>query len=269
MQSDESTAGQTADALPQTADAPPPGRGGEDATSAQEPKHETLRAELLTLIEGLTPHEALPSERELMQHHNVSRMTVRRAMERLVQEGHVYRVQGSGTFVAEPSTISKSLRLTSFSEDIRGRRMAPGSRLLLLERTQADLACARDLFVAPGTPVVHLERLRLADDEPMCLENVWLPEHLVPGLADSGEPHSLYDWLDRAGAAPDRADQTIRATVVDSRQAELLGVPPHFPALHVERVTRDVRGRAVERAVSLYRADRYDYRLTIHREPRP
>ncbi|WP_338692931.1 GntR family transcriptional regulator [Streptomyces sp. Q6] len=242
----------------------------DDTPGAQERKHETLYADLLALIdEGLDPHSPLPSERELMQRHSVSRMTVRRAMERLVQEGRVYRVQGAGTFVADPSTISKSLRLTSFSEDIRGRRMVPGSRLLLLERTPADLACARDLFVAPGTPVVHVERLRLADDEPMCLENAWLPEEVVPGLADSGELHSLYDWLDRSGAAPEQADQTIRATVVDPRQAELLGVPPQFPALQVERVTRDVRGRAVERAVSLYRADRYDYRLTITREPRP
>lgn len=244
--------------------------GTQGAAAEREPKHEMLRAELLSLIEqGPAPHEPLPSERELMQRYNVSRMTVRRAMERLAQEGRVYRVQGAGTFVADPATISKSLHLTSFSEDIRSRRMVPGSRLLVKERTEADLACARDLFLAPGTPVVHLERLRLADDEPMCLENVWLPESLVPGLLDSGDPQSLYDWLERAGAAPVRADQTIRATVLDAAQAELLGVPPHFPALQVERITRDVRGRAVERAVSLYRADRYDYRLSITREPRP
>lgn len=240
-----------------------------EASGGPEHKHQTLHADLLALIEqGLAPHSPLPSERELMQRHTVSRMTVRRAMERLVQEGRVYRVQGAGTFVAEPSTISKSLRLTSFSEDIRRRRMVPGSRSLLAERLPADLACARDLFLTPGTPVVHLERLRLADGEPMCLENVWLPEELVPGLVDGDDLASLYDWLDRAGAAPERADQTIRATVVDVRQAELLGVPAQFPALQVERVTRDVRGRAVERAISLYRADRYDYRLTITREPR-
>ncbi|MFJ5520897.1 GntR family transcriptional regulator [Streptomyces griseoluteus] len=248
------------------------GVGPSAAPSAgeREPKHAALRAELLALIDdGMRPHQPLPSERELMQRYGVSRMTVRRAMERLCTEGRVYRVQGAGTFVADPSTISKSLHLTSFSEDIRGRRMIPGSRLLVMERTEADLACARDLFLTPGTPVVHLERLRLADDEPMCLENSWLPEDVVHGLLDEGEPPSLYAWLDRVGAAPVHADQTIRATVVDTRQAQLLGVPAHFPALQVERVARDVKGRAVERAVSLYRSDRYDYRLSISREPRP
>ncbi|MGW6485736.1 GntR family transcriptional regulator [Streptomyces sp. NPDC055056] len=236
----------------------------------REAKHEMLRTELLALIDdGAAPHSPLPSERELMQRYSVSRMTVRRALERLTQEGRVYRVQGAGTFVTDPSTISKSLHLTSFSEDIRSRRMVPASRLLLLERVEADLACARDLFVAPGTPVVHMERLRLADGEPMCLENVWLPEEIVPGLVEEGDPQSLYGRLERAGATPERADQTIRATVLGLREAELLAVPTQFPALHVERVTRDIRGRAVERAVSLYRADRYDYRLTITREPHP
>ncbi|MFC8231066.1 GntR family transcriptional regulator [Streptomyces sp. NPDC057287] len=247
----------------------PTGASGVGAPAEREPKHEALRTALTALIDGgLAPHEALPSERDLMQRYSVSRMTVRRAVERLTQEGRVYRVQGAGTFVADPATISKSLHLTSFSEDIRSRRMVPDSRLLVLERTEADLECARDLFLAPGTPIVHLERLRTADDEPMCLENVWLPEALVPGLVEHGEPESLYGWLERAGAAPETADQTIRATVVASREAALLGVPPQFPALLVERVTRDIRGRAVERAVSLYRADRYDYRLTISRERR-
>lgn len=245
------------------------GRTGDGAAVEREPKHEALRTALTALIDdGLAPHEALPSERDLMQRYSVSRMTVRRAVERLTQEGRVYRVQGAGTFVADPATISKSLHLTSFSEDIRGRRMVPDSRLLVLERAEADLDCARDLFLAPGSAVVHLERLRTADGEPMCLENVWLPEALVPGLVDQGEPHSLYVWLERAGAAPETADQTIRATVVGPREAALLDVPPQFPALLVERVTRDIRGRAVERAVSLYRADRYDYRLTISRERR-
>jgi GntR family transcriptional regulator len=238
-----------------------------ETTSTSTAKHESLRRALSRMIdEGMAPHQVLPSERELMQRFNVSRMTVRRAVERLAQEGRVYRVQGAGTFVAEASTISKSLHLTSFSEDIRARRMVPDSRLLVMEQTGADLTCARDLFVEPGTALIHLERLRTADGEPMCLENVWLPRSLVPGLLEEGHPQSLYTWLERVGAVPETADQTI---VLETRQAELLGVPPHFPALQVERVTRDARGRAVERAVSLYRADRYDFRLTVSRERRP
>ncbi|WP_282202967.1 GntR family transcriptional regulator [Kitasatospora fiedleri] len=239
------------------------------AAEPREPKHETLRRALLDLVEGAAPHHPLPSERDLMARYDVSRVTVRRAVERLSQEGRVYRVQGSGTFVADRETISKSLHLTSFSEDIRARRMTPAGRLLLMERVPADVVNARHLFVEPGTPLIHLERLRTADGEPMCLENVWLPEALLPGLLDQGEPASLYSLLERAGAAPESAQQTVRATLVDAAQAALLNVPPQFPALYVERVTRDARGRAVERAVSLYRADRYDFTFTITRERRP
>lgn len=234
----------------------------------REPKHEVLRRQLLELVEAAEAHQMLPSERELMQRYDVSRVTVRRAVQGLAQDGLVYRVQGAGTFVSDPSTISKSLKLTSFSEDIRARRMVPAGRSLVMERVPADMANARDLFVEPGAPLVHLERLRTADGEPMCLENVWLPESLVPGLLERGEPDSLYGWLEAAGTVPESADQTVRATVVDARQAELLHVPPHFPALHVERVTRDARGTAIERAVSLYRADRYDFHFTITRERR-
>ncbi|NBE98152.1 GntR family transcriptional regulator [Nonomuraea sp. KC401] len=235
----------------------------------QETKHETLRRILIELIDTrLTPHDPLPSERELMQRHGVSRMTVRRAVEGLARDGRVYRVQGAGTFVADPGKITKSLTFSSFSEDIRARRMKPGGRLLRLESEPAEIDVARDLFLEPGTPVVRVTRLRTADGEPMCLENAWVPEHLVPGLTARGHVESLYDVLEAAGAAPEHADQTISATVVNREQADLLGVPGNFPALRVSRVTHDARGRAVERAVSLYRADRYDYRLSITRSRR-
>ncbi|TDE39306.1 GntR family transcriptional regulator [Nonomuraea mesophila] len=232
----------------------------------QETKYETLRRALAELIEArMAPHDSLPSERELMQQYGVSRMTVRQAIDGLVRDGRVYRVQGAGTFVADSGKITKSLTFSSFSEDIRARRMKPGGRLLLLESEPAEIDVARDLFLEPGTPVVHITRLRTADGEPMCLENAWVPEHLVPDLAARGHVESLYDVLEAAGAAPEHADQTISATVVNRGQAELLGVPNSFPALRVSRVTHDARGRAVERAISLYRADRYDYRLSIAR----
>jgi GntR family transcriptional regulator len=232
----------------------------------QETKYETLRRALVEIIDSrMAPHDPLPSERELMQQYGVSRMTVRQAVEGLVRDGRVYRVQGSGTFVTERGKITKSLTFSSFTEDIRARRMTPGSKLLLLEVQPAEIDVARDLFLEPGSPVVHVRRLRTADSEPMCLENAWVPEEFAAALAGGRDVDSLYDVLEAAGAAPEHADQIISATVVNREQAELLGVPNNFPALRVSRVTHDARGRAVERAISLYRADRYDYRLSIAR----
>jgi GntR family transcriptional regulator len=233
------------------------------------PKYEVLREHLRHDIQaGMQPHDALPSERELMARYDVSRMTVREALTRLADEGLVYRVQGSGTFVADPDTITKSLSLTSFSEDIQARRMVPGSRPVLAENIEADVNVAHDLALSPGAPVLHLERVRTADDVPMCLENVWLPLAIVGDGIDLETPDSLYERLEAIGAGPERADQTIRATVVDSRVAKLLGVPAHSPALLVSRVTYDGQGRAVERGNSVYRADRYDFKVSVSRRRR-
>jgi len=243
-----------------------------DVTNARraEPKYEALRRQLLAdITAGMQPHDALPTERKLMQSYGVSRMTVREALSRLADEGRIYRVQGSGSYVADPGTIRKSLALTSFSEDITARRMTPGAKLLTLERADADVAVARDLALSPGDPVVRIVRLRTADGEPMCLERVWLPERLVPELVNDGIGESLYETLAGYGLDPQHADQTIRATVVTAAEGKLLDVPAHSPALQVSRITYDSLGHAVERGHSLYRADRYDFHLSVSRRGRP
>ncbi|MGN9811582.1 GntR family transcriptional regulator [Micromonospora sp. BQ11] len=229
-------------------------------------KHEALYVALRTEIgQALRPHDPLPSERELVARFGVSRATVRQAVGRLEEEGLVYRAQGSGTFVADPATISKNLALTSFSEDMRLRRLTPDSRLLDLTVTPAPVAVARDLAVSPGAEVVHVRRLRLADGLPMCLEEVWLPAERIGDLDAAVVAGSLYEVLAERGVRPHHADQVISATVVDADQARLLGVAAFSPALRVDRITYAESGTAVERAESIYRADRYDFRITVTR----
>ena len=239
------------------------------AAPGRQTKYDWLCDELMREIgEGMDSGAPLPSERELMERYEVSRVTVRSAIGRLVDDGVVYRVQGAGTFVAEPGKITKSLAMTSFSEDIRARRMRPGGQVLAIGITEADVPVARDLGLAPGSPVVHLERLRTADGEPMCLENTWLPQELVPDLVEDGldgRDASLYALLDELGIVLERADQRVRGTVVNKREAGLLDVPPHSPALDVGRVAYDRKDRAVERARSIYRADRYSFEFTAVR----
>ncbi|GAA3753056.1 GntR family transcriptional regulator [Micromonospora maritima] len=229
-------------------------------------KHEALYTALRTEIgEALRPHDPLPSERELVARFGVSRATVRQAVGRLEEEGLVYRAQGAGTFVADPATISKSLALTSFSEDMRSRRLTPDSRLLDLTLVPAGVAVARELSLSPGAEVAHIRRLRLADGLPMCVEEVWLPTERVGDLDAGLVSGSLYEVLAERGVRPHHADQVISATVVDADQAALLGVAPYSPALRVDRTTYDGAGVAVERAESIYRADRYDFRITVTR----
>lgn len=234
-----------------------------------QPKYEAIRARLEADIRaGLQPHDTLPSERQLMAAYGVSRVTVRQALSMLAEDGLVYRVHGSGTFVADPAKISKSLTLTSFSEDIAVRGMVPGASSMSVERVEADPEVAQDLGISPGATVLHIERVRTADGSPMCIENVWLPADLLPGDFGNGPLDSLYVALEELGLGPEVADQTLQATVVNTAQAALLGVAPYSPALLVSRVTYTSDQRPIERARSVYRGDRYDFRVSVQRRRR-
>ncbi|MBA0052515.1 GntR family transcriptional regulator [Streptomyces sp. AJS327] len=213
----------------------------------------------------MEPHTALPTERDLAARHQVSRSTVRQALDALVEAGAVYRVHGAGTFVAS-TTISKSLTLTSFTEDMQARGLVPGTRLLAADERAAGRQIAEQLRLDPADPVVRLVRLRFADERPMCLETVHLPAALVPGLLDRDLARSLYRVLRRDYALRMvHAEQTWRAVALDEGSSVLLGVPTGSPAFRVSRVSTDERGRPQEATLGLYRADRYDIELTVHR----
>lgn len=237
------------------------------APTASTPKWQSVLADLQTrTLATLEPHDPLPSERSLMVTYGVSRMTVREALRSLAGKGLVYRIQGSGTFVAEPSRVSKSLALTSFSEDIRARGMVPGAHELARVTVPAPPAVAKDLGLSVGHMVMRLERVRTADDESMCLERVWVPLAVLGDAVSDRQPiESLYEVMQRAGALPVRADQTIRADIFDDEESRLLTVARRSPCLRVARIAHDARGRAVECGHSAYRADRYDFNLTITR----
>lgn len=228
-------------------------------------KHEQVRARLLEMISGLSRGDRLPPERELSAEFGVSRMTLRQAISSLAESGYVSRVQGAGTFVADP-TISKSTELTGFSEDMIARGFQPSSSLLRIERRSAGATTGHDLVLSPADEVYRIERVRMADGVPMCIETIDLPAHLVPDLELEPLERSLYAILgERYGIRLAEADQIITATVVDDEQAQLLRVPVHSPALVVKRVGYDRKRVPIERAVSIYRADRYDIRMSVRR----
>jgi GntR family transcriptional regulator len=236
------------------------------------PKHVAITNALHEECRDLPAGSRLPSEKELAARFEVSRMTVRQALDALVADGRVERVPGQGTFVRRP-TVAMGPGLTSFTEDMRGRGLRPTSRLIGLEHVAAPADVAGDLGVAAGSRVMRLERLRFADDEPMCLEEGHLPirfERLLEGADLEG---SLHQVLAAAGVVVTSARRRVSAAVAPSRDAQLLGLPDGAPALEIIDVFFDGNGRAVQRSHSRYRADRYEVmsdlrRLpTTHREP--
>lgn len=234
---------------------------------AAQAKHEYIGQRVRELyIDNKPAREALPTERKLAEEFGVTRATVRHALGRLETDGLVSRIQGSGTFTMGP-TIAKSLKLTSFSEDIRLRGMIPSSTLLRSVEIPADVNIARNLQISPGEPIVQLVRLQLANAEPMCIEVASLRAHDVPGLLDLDLTGSLYDLLgERYSLIPFRAEQVVTATVTTQDESTVLRVPPFSPALRVTRTALDSRSRPLEFTTTLYRSDRYEIRFTVRRD---
>lgn len=174
-------------------------------------KYVKVREFIRELInDGLAVGTTIPSERELCERFGVSRMTVRQAVDALVVEGLLERVQGRGTFVAQPK-VDLQLRLTSFGDEMHRRGMTPGARVLEAERIAVPSQVAEVLELGAQDEVFCVRRVRLADGEPMSLEEQWLPVRLVPQLLDDGVPASLYGALTEHGYEPTWGEDVIEA----------------------------------------------------------
>ena len=226
------------------------------------PKHVRVREYVRSLLDGAEPGSPTPSERELVQRFGVARMTVRQALDALVAEGLLERVPGRGTFVAEART-GLTASLLGFTEEMQRRGARPDSRTLLLRVESAGPGVARALDLDQGAPVVHWQRLRCADDQPMCVQDVYLPAGLVPHLVDRRDgtaveppPDSLYEDLTRRGLRPTWGEDNIEGGSASEAEAVRLGVKPGDAVLRISRRTLNDR-RPVEVSRSTYRADRY------------
>jgi GntR family transcriptional regulator len=229
-------------------------------------KHVQVREYVRGLIEGAEPGSPAPSERELVQHFGVARMTVRQALDALVSEGLLERVPGRGTFVAR-AKIDVQVRLSSYTEEMARRGMRPGSRTLLARMESAGPGVARALEINQGDKIVHWQRLRFADGIPMCLEDAYLADAIVPGFLDSPLPSSLYAELQRRDLLPSWGEDSVDAEQARHDEGELLGVPEGSPVLKIAR-RAFADNVAVEVSRSTYRADRYTLWVPLSR-PNP
>lgn len=210
---------------------------------------------------------SIPSEREYADQLKISRMTVRAAINELVQEGLLVRKPGRATTVAT-SMINKSTQgFMSFTEDMEMRGMTASSRLLDCHEEIANASVAAQLGLPAGARVVVLERVRLADNEPMALERVFLPQHRFTNIHKHDlASQSLYELMAHVyGAVPRTSDETIEAVALTEDEAVQLEVQEHSPALLARRVTRDEDGNVIEVVKTVYRGDRYRMVFTRRR----
>ncbi len=226
----------------------------------REPKYWGLKRHLLDLLSSMPPGSPIPTERSLAAEFDVSRTTVRQALAELTVEGRLLRVQGKGTFAAEPK-VAQRLQLSSYTEDMRAQGREPSSRLLEISEDPADIELARLLAIRAGAKVLRMHRLRLADNEPMAIETTHLPLSRFRGLrryVSSGG--SLYQVLrERFGVEMGHAEETIETALASPEEAELLGADVGLPMLLLSRHSFDSAGNPVEWVRSVYRGDRYKF----------
>lgn len=204
----------------------------------------------------LQPGARVPSERELAEKMNVSRTTARLALDELVASGVVYREQGRGTYVAEPR-MRGLLGFASFSEDMRARGFTPSSKILKQEVIKADDKLQAMLRFPAGDRILHLVRLRLADDEPVALQSSYIPLALAPGLETKQlENRSLFTIL-RSDyfVYPAWTEAEMEARKANANTAVLLNLEENDPVLVVRGLTYTDSFEIVESVETIYRGE--------------
>lgn len=206
--------------------------------------------------------QALPSERTLSELLNVSRVTARKAIDQLVDQGLVVRRRGSGNYIA-PRIEQPLSNLTSFSEQLQQRGHQPGSRWLRRAIVTPSPDEQLSLGLSPYSKVARLERLRLADDVVMAYEVSVLPQTILADPEAVGA--SLYQYLDSIGKAPVRALQHIRAMNATADLARQLGVSVGQALLYITRIAYLETGEAMELTHSYCHSDHYDFVAEMRR----
>ncbi len=224
---------------------------------------EWLRAEIAAGT--WQPGDLIPSERELSEQFGISRMTVRQALNELREDGVLRREQGKGTYVTSPKIEQRLTRLTGFTEDMKRRAMHSGAKVLRQTWVEAPDFVARALKIPPGKRIILLERLRMAEGEPMAIETSFLHFAGMKGLLEENfENQSLYQRLSRKyGIIPTRAEQQVEAVICHESQCALLNIEPGAAVLRNRRIAYDQNNKPFEYVQSIYRGDRYIFYVEL------
>jgi GntR family transcriptional regulator len=239
------------------------GRHMADGSSA-EPLYRRLKSALGEAVNSalLKRGAVIPSERTLCRNLGISRVTVRKAIEELVDDGVLHRRHGAKTGVS--ARLEKSLStMSSFSEDMRWRGLSPGCIWISKEICRPSPAEMMALGLTGAEEVARLKRIRTADGTPIAIETARLPARFLPRPEEVKD--SLYEALDSRGAMPVRAIQRMQSSPISEEEARLLHAPAQISLLVVERRCFLPDGQIVEFTETRYRGDVYDFVIELRR----
>ena len=194
----------------------------------------------------------------------MSSMTVRQALSELQDQGLIYTIPGSGTYVAGEK-LSKKLVFISFSEEIRQKGMKPSSQILKAEKVKITNSKLADILqIQTGDSAYRVKRVRLADNVALSIEDSYIPCDNAPGLLDQDLKSSLYEIFSEVYEHPVvKAESSVSPILLDKAQSELLGAPIKTPSLEFNLTGWDARGKTMEHCISIKRGDLYEFKFNI------
>lgn len=228
------------------------------------PLYQQLRELLRTMLaDGWPEDQPIPSERALMHHTGLSRMTIRQAIADLVHEGMLRRDHGRGTFVVPRGQLLQTMRgVYSFTEAVERRGHRPGSRVVRQVVVPASEIQAALLEIEVGERILELVRIRLVDDVPVMVDFTHIPLRICPSIATADLTGSLYAFLaDACGLPATTATDSIEAVAAPAEVAESIQLEPGSPALLLRRLARTFDNVPIEMTDQYARPDRCHFRL--------
>jgi DNA-binding GntR family transcriptional regulator len=232
--------------------------------SSPVPLYFQVASRLQELIESgsMRVGSRLENEVELADRLGVSRPTMRRAIQYLVERGMLVRKRGVGTQIVHPK-VRRPVELSSLYDDLAKSGQEPRTQVRVLEVGPAPDHVAEALALAEGAEITWIERLRFADGEPLAIMHNAVPLDVLPLRRQHLDGHGLYELLRAAGHVPRMADQVVGARTATAAETRLLGDARGAPLLTMTRTAWDESGRAVEYGSHVYRASRYSFAITV------
>ena len=233
------------------------------------PRHSQISQWLRNRIEEgvYEPEEKLPSENELARKFEVSRVTIRRALQSLENEEIIYRCQGLGSFVSDNRTPHNLVRLTDFNEDMAKAGLNASSEVKKFEVLVAPSWLVSPLGIEEGAKVIQIDRLRLADGHPIAFDSTWLPVLYGQLLSEEKLRHStIYKILEQVYDIPvTRGSYRFSAEIADDKLSGQLNVEAGSPLLLIDRTTYTIGSKPLYYQKRYYRSDKVLYEMTLER----
>ena len=231
------------------------------------PLYYQLKESILTAIKNkeFEVGDRLPSERELAEYHNISRMTVKKAVDILVDNGYLIRKQGSGTFISDYQESYSISPLLSFSREMEQKGLSYKSQLLKFSKIKND-KISKKMNLSSDKELYHIQRLRLIEDKPFLLENTYLSAEKFNGLEkEEIENNSLYKIIkDKYKIKLINAEAEVEAVIFDSQTAKKMQVQEGILGLYFEQFSKNENNKIIEYTSAYYRNDNYKFKFSFN-----